>query len=97
MPSFQAKPTGLTKEGDTKNSYADLAVLALGHVPVNGFTILEMGTRLDLVKKLKDIATNGTVELTQEETEDLKNCTSEMRWRLLSEDIKAFGDYVASL
>lgn len=96
MVKFEVKATQLPKEDGTM-SYADLLLLCMKSVPAGGFTIGEMSDRLGVVTKLKETKEGDVVEFEDGQLPGIKQCVSAMRWSILDEQIKDFGDYVMAL
>lgn len=76
-------------------SYGELLLKCVNSPPKEGFSPEEMEKRLKLVRKLNEA--KDTVELEDAEANDLKRCTSEMRWNVLNEDLKKMLDDVKAL
>lgn len=102
MKEFEVKTTELKGENGLLN-YADLVRMVLNNPPKDGFSPEEMSARLDVLKKFKDIKVTGkerkpvTVSLENAECSKLADCSRNMRWNTVSEDLKRFSDYVADL
>lgn len=93
MKTFEARETSLP-DVDGFMDYAKLSLVMLASVPAAGLSFEEMACRLDLRKKLKDMKAGESMEVSDQDTNALVQCARVMRWRVMSEEIVAFGDYI---
>jgi len=97
MVKIEVKATTLPKDEKEMLNYADMLLLCMKQVAVNGLTVGEMGERLEVIKKFKDSKVGDTVEIEDAQLPGIKACVESMRWSICHEDIKAFGDLIETL
>lgn len=97
MALFENKKTELIKSPGKNMTYADFLLLSMKHVSAQGLNVGEMSDRLEVIAKLKDAKEGETIEFSDDQLPAIKECVVNMRWAVCEEDIKSFGEYVASL
>ena len=90
MKVLKNKTTEIDVSNDStkKVTFADLAKACINNVPQGGLDVIEMQSRLDVMKKLN--TSNGEISLENSESETLKACTKTMKWLILHDDVVEF-------
>lgn len=81
---------------DAKNEcikYSDLIKLIVNAPPVNGMTISEMKTRMEIIAHCDD----GNFVFKEEHIKVIKDSCAAQRWTIINKDLIDFVDYIEGL
>lgn len=74
-------------------TYAQMISIGMGGIPVSqGMTFDQFDQHLDLKKKIDNA--NGSIDLSKDELKYLKNILPTIKWRVVTEEIREFRDYI---
>ena len=82
----------VSTDSNDKVTFIHLAKACINNVPKNGLDVVEMQGRLDVMKKINQA--NGELSLENAEADVLKQCTKDMRWLIMHDDVIEFIDKV---
>lgn len=95
MKKLENKTTEILKDENSKTTYADFCKVCINVMPQGGLDVIQMKTRLDIVTAIDNA--NGSIELTEEQADTLKECVKEMRWAIIHKDVVEFTEAVEKL
>lgn len=95
MKKLENKTTEIQRDENSKTTYADFCKVCINVMPQGGLDVIQMKTRLDIVTALD--SANGSIELTTEQVDTLKECVKDMRWAIMHKDLVEFIEAVEKL